>query len=196
MVQYVDVVPTLIEAAGGDPAAIDAGRPDTTGNRGVDGRSFLSVLRGRADTFRDYVYGVQTTRGIIDGSECYPIRSVRSARYKYIRNLNHEAPFSNLLTSREDSVLHAWLAAGKDDPAALARAQFYSHRPAEEIYDLQAGPFELKNRADDPALAEIKKDLAHRLDLWMEQQGDRGIETEMQAQKRKGAFLRKARRGE
>ena len=76
MVQYVDVVPTLIEAAGGDPKALKTGRPDTKGSEGFDGRSFLSVLEGKSDALRKYVFGVHTTRGIINGSECYPVRSV------------------------------------------------------------------------------------------------------------------------
>src|SRR5690606_23846440 len=68
MVQYVDVVPTLLEAAGTDPATVDVGiggAPAEAGNpRGFDGRSFLPVLLGKSQTHRDYVYGIQTTRGI------------------------------------------------------------------------------------------------------------------------------------
>ena len=56
MVHYVDVTPTCIEAAGGELAS------------GLDGRSFLPVLRGETDRHRDVVYGVHTTRGIINGT--------------------------------------------------------------------------------------------------------------------------------
>ena len=79
MVQYVDVVPTLVAAAGGKPV------------EGLDGRSFLGVLLGKTDKHNEYVYGVHTTRGIISGSECYPVRSVRSETFKYVRNLNHKS---------------------------------------------------------------------------------------------------------
>ncbi len=80
MVQYVDVVPTLIEAAGGEAAGVDTGCPDAKGKRGFDGRSFLGVLLGKKRAHRNLVYGAHTTRGIIAGSDCYPVRSVRSVR--------------------------------------------------------------------------------------------------------------------
>jgi len=62
MIQYVDVVPTLIEAAGGIPP------------KELDGRSFLKVLKGEKDEHNNVAYGVHTTRGIINGTYCYTIR--------------------------------------------------------------------------------------------------------------------------
>jgi uncharacterized sulfatase len=185
LAQYVDVVPTLIEAAGGDPQAIRTGRPDARGNTGFDGRSFLPVLLGARDSHRDFVFGVQTTRGIIVGSPCYPVRSVRSRRFKYIRNLKADADFANVLTSQPDGPIQQWLAWGKSHPEAEARARAYVRRPAEEMYDLDADPYELKNIASDPAHAKVKAELNGQLQAWMEQQGDRGIETEMEADTRK-----------
>jgi uncharacterized sulfatase len=70
MTQYVDVVPTLIEAGGGKPEQIETGRPDAHDDKGLDGKSFLGVLLGKTNEHRDYVYGVHTTRGIIRGSAC------------------------------------------------------------------------------------------------------------------------------
>lgn len=186
MVQYVDILPTLIEAAGERPEALDTGRPGAPdGGRGFDGRSFLKVLLGKTDRHRDHVFGAHTTRGIINGSECYPIRSVRSRRYKYIRNLNHEATFTNVVTrtGRNGSVLESWQEAGG---RSARRAAFYQRRPAEELYDLEKDPWELENRAGDPALADIKAALRKDLDAWMEQQGDEGKATEMKARERQG----------
>ena len=187
MAQYVDVAPTLIEAAGGNPDRCNPGRPDALGKEGFDGRSFLPVLLGQTDKHRQHVYGVHTTRGIIRGSGCYPIRSVRSRRYKYIRNLNHTATFYNVVSTDSQGLLEAWKRLGKTDPAAAARARWYQHRPAEELYDVTTDPYELKNLADDPSLAKIKSDLATKLDAWMAQQGDEGIATELQANERQGA---------
>ncbi|MCH9021532.1 MAG: sulfatase, partial [Planctomycetes bacterium] len=178
LTQYVDVTPTLIEAAGGDPKTIDTGRPDARGHRGFDGQSFLKVLLGHTDEHREFVYGIHTTRGIINGSESYPIRSVRSNRYKYILNLNHESEFSNVLTNKKkDGLLQAWFEKGKSDPQALARAQFYIQRPKEELYDLKNDPYELTNIASDHTVATIKTKLKKELERWMAQQSDEGIET-------------------
>jgi len=191
MVQYVDVAPTLIEAAGGDPTAIDTGRPDAQGDAGFDGRSFLGVLLGRTDTHRRAVFGAHTTRGIIAGSDCYPIRSVRDARYKYIRNLNHETAFHNTLIQGEKTYWPSWLQKAKTDPHARKLVEMYQHRPAEELYDLKADPWELDNRAADPALASTKAALRGRLDAWMDQQGDQGNATELKARERQGRAEKK-----
>lgn len=186
MTQYVDVVPTLIEAAGGNPGKIETGRPDAHGNKGFDGRSFLPVLLGRTDSHREYVYGVHTTRGIINGSACYPVRSVRSDRYKYIWNPSHEAVFYNAVSTGPRTLLAVWAERGERDSHAAFLARRYQHRPAEELYNVQRDPFELNNLADDPAYVEVKRTLRRELDLWMQQQGDEGVSTELKALERQG----------
>jgi len=192
MVQYVDVVPTLVEAAGGDPLRIDTGRPGAPdGGSGFDGRSFLGVLEGKTDAHHTHVFGAHTTRGIVSGSECYPVRSVRSETHKYIRNLNHETPFQNIITHGRDKGLfwESWKRKAKTDKTAAKRVDMYSNRPAEEVYDLTKDPHELTNLADDPSVAKVKADLRKRLDAWMKQQGDEGNATE---RKRKARGEKKA----
>jgi arylsulfatase A-like enzyme len=170
MVAYVDVLPTLLEAVGGTPPA------------GLDGRSFLGVATGKSDSHRDHVFGVHTNRGIIGGND-YPIRSVRSAGFKLIRNLMPENEYANVLTMpRGRTVLDSWKAAGEaGDAHAAARYRSYLRRPALELYDLAADPSELHNLAGDPRYAGVQRDLSARLDAWMAEQGDRGIETEREA---------------
>jgi len=183
MVQYVDVVPTLIEAAGGDPTKVDVGLPgDPNGGSGFDGRSFLDVLDGKTDHCRDYVFGQHTTLGIINGTPCYPIRSVRSRTHKYIINPSHEATFTNAAT--KGAVWESWVERARTDSHAAERVRSYQHRPAEELYDLTKDPYEMKNVADDPKLANVKADLRKQLLAWMKQQGDEGNATERKARER------------
>jgi uncharacterized sulfatase len=160
----------LLEAAGAPPPA------------SLDGRSFLGVLTGRTDAHRDHVFGVHTNRGIIGGGD-YPIRAVRSRQFKLIRNLLPENEYANVLTMpRGRALLESWRAAGESgDTHAAARYAAYLRRPAVELYDLANDPFELHNLADDPRHAEVRRDLASRLDAWMAEQGDRGVETEREA---------------
>lgn len=184
LTQYVDVVPTLLDAVGAD-WRVSTGRPDAHGRHGFDGASFLPVLLGKKETHGEFVYGVHTTRGINAGSSSYPIRSVRSIRYKYIRNLNWESEFSNVVTRGEGAfkgLLKAWAEAG---PEGARRAAFYRRRPAEELYDIAADPYELVNLAGQPRLREVQAELRRRLDQWMAQQGDRGVETELEADSRR-----------
>lgn len=189
MVQYVDVVPTLLAAAGADPMSLDVGiggAPEAAGNpNGFDGRSFLPVLLGQADAHRQYTFGVHTTRGIIHGNESYPIRSVRDARYKLIRNLAHDQPFSNLATRGE--IWDSWLASARQgDEHAAAMVDRYVNRPAVELYDLEEDPFELNNLADNPYYSDVIRTLDAELSRWMAQQGDTGVGTEMLAKERQG----------
>ena len=55
LTQYVDLLPTLLEAAGADPRQAVTGRPDAHGREGFDGSSFLDVLLGRTEKHGDYV---------------------------------------------------------------------------------------------------------------------------------------------
>jgi uncharacterized sulfatase len=185
LVQYVDVAPTFIELAGGDPAKIDTGCPDADGKRGFDGRSFVALMQGKADKFRDLVYSQHTTVGVNGYKEPYPSRMVRDTRYKLIRN----DAATNIFTIggiHKGEPLASWTADAKSDPKLAARVDWLYHRTAEELYDLETDPFEMKNLAADPKFAEIKARLEKQLDAWMRQQGDKGLETEMLAPSRQG----------
>jgi N-sulfoglucosamine sulfohydrolase len=174
MTQYVDVVPTLIELAGGVPENINTGTTDAYGNTGFDGKSFASVMTGETDRFREYVYGVHTTRGIIKGSDCYPIRSVRSNKYLFIHNLNHKTEFSNVANLHE-----SWMTTGNEKDRK--RGEFYAKRLEFELYDVEKDPYQLNNIADKKGSGKIIKELQAELASFMKQQGDKGIETEMRA---------------
>ena len=161
MISYVDVVPTLLDAAGAKPV------------KGLDGRSFLSVLLGESPRHRAAVFAVQTSRGISNGPRAYGSRAVRTQRYKLIYNLNSEASFRNNLTAAPRGVLSTW-------PPSSRRAA-YSRRPKWELYDLEGDPFELTIRVGEERLSDVAADLRAQLRRWMRQQGDLGVPTELDA---------------
>lgn len=172
MIEYVDVTPTFIEIAG-------LKVPNT-----IEGKSFLPVLRGKKNTHKEYVYGLQTTRGIIKGSDHYGVRTIRSEKFRYILNLTPEEKFENIVTNSIASggkFYESWIEKAASDPAAKNLVNKFQHRPAEELYDVVQDPLEMNNIADNPQYSNIKKDLKDRLLKWMEQQGDKGQQTEMEA---------------
>nr|WP_320022329.1 sulfatase [uncultured Draconibacterium sp.] len=171
MIEYVDVGPTYLDIAG-----IDI--PDY-----LEGKSFLPVLKGEKNEHKKYVYGVHTTRGIMNGSEYYGIRTVSSADFRYVLNLTPEATFQNNLTVDpvKGVVFNSWKEKGKTDEFAKSLSYKYQHRPAEELYDLNNDPYEMNNIASNPKYADIKKELRDKLYQWMDQQGDKGQQTEMEA---------------
>ncbi len=172
MVEYVDVTPTFVDLAGG--------RQSTD----LDGRSFVSVLTGKATEHKEFVFGEMTTKGIINGNDCYPIRSVRSRTHKLILNLQNDQEFTNACT-KSPEFLSMVQAADAGDDHAKAMVHRYQYRPAVEFYDVQADPLEMNNLADDPQYADQIASLRQRLDGWMESQGDKGIATELVANQHK-----------
>ncbi|WP_158871549.1 sulfatase family protein [Maribellus comscasis] len=184
LTQYVDVLPTLLDAVGKDPESINTGITDSHGKSDFDGKSFLSVLLGEKQTHREYVFGLQTTRGIFSGSICFPVRSVRSNRYKYIVNLNSGSNFYNLVVTRTGGIYQQWLAKTLGNERRHEYVTKYQVRPKEELYDVKNDPFEMHNLVNVEDLETVKNELKNELFKWMKQQGDKGIETEMNALKR------------
>jgi N-sulfoglucosamine sulfohydrolase len=181
LLHYVDVLPTLIDLAGDEPDAKDTGIPDAVGYTGFDGTSFAGVLKGRKHP-REYVYGVQTTKGIYDGPEAYAIRSIRDTRYKLIWNIHYQNKFTNTVTERSN-ILDLWLEASST-AADSARVAMYQVRPEFEFYDIILDPYELNNQADNADYADIMQNMFAALKEWMASQGDLGHETEMKAMER------------
>ena len=171
LIEYVDVTPTFLEAAGVARPAI------------LNGRSFVPVLTGAATAHKTHVFGLQTTRGIINGSDHYGIRSVRDTRYRYIHNLTPEVKFQNAAT--KEPTFKTWeKMAAAGDANAQRLVHDYQHRPAEELFDCEADPWNRTNLATDPKFAAQLASLRAQLDGWMKLQGDAGQATEMKALER------------
>lgn len=176
LVQYVDVLPTLLMAASGQ-APVSPSE--------IDGRSFLDVLLGRTDHHRDYIFAQHTARGIIEGPEAYGTRAVRDTRWKLIVNLEPEAEFRNAISN--GALLQSWRKKGEaGDAFARTQAARYTKRPAVELYDLKNDPWELSNCAAQPENAATVSRLRAQLDAWMKQQGDEGDKTEREAKEHQG----------
>lgn len=177
LTQYVDIVPTLVDIAGGVPRKINTGVRDAYGYTGFDGKSFKDILLGKFNHLREEVYGVQTTRGIINGSKSYPVRSVRDKQYLFIHNLDPGSSFQNVLT--RGALFHSWMQ--KDS----VRASLYIRRPEFELYDVVKDPYQLVNLAGEPSLQGVQNRMKEKLAAFMKQQGDKGRATEMDANNRK-----------
>lgn len=173
LVQYVDVLPTLVEIAGGNPSEHD-----------FDGRSFKALLLDEAYEPNRYAYGVQTSRGIYSGPEAYGIRSVRDSRYRLIWNVNAEATFRNSVTKNLEAYLSWERRAQSGDAFAKKRFEAYRKRPEYELYDVVADPFCMANLASSPESRSVLDRLKTELEAWMDQQGDRGAATEEAALER------------
>jgi N-sulfoglucosamine sulfohydrolase len=161
MICLPDLLPTFIDLAGGKV-------PD-----GLDGRSFAGILRGATTTHRDRVFNTQSGDGDFN---VYPIRSLRTREWKYILNLHPEFQH-HTHDSRHGSgdgirYWRSWVAEAKTNPAAAAVVKRFVERPAEELYNLKADPYEQHNLAADPAQASRLAAMRAELKAWMKEQGD------------------------
>lgn len=168
IVQYCDVLPTLLELAG-----------DDSKQEAFDGSSFADVLHGKSDTHREYAFGLHNH---LPEGPAYPIRSITDGRFRYIRNLTPGEIFieKHLMGQMGGSAKHnpywvSWPREAINNDHTYAMVKRYMHRPAEELYDTQNDPYEMKNLAQDSEYQQRKAKLSEELDRWMQTQGDPGI---------------------
>ena len=183
IVQYADVLPTLLDLAGGVPAG------DT-----FDGTSFRDGLAGKTDRHRQFAYGL--LNNLPEGPP-YPTRTVSDGRHRYIRNLMPDEIYieQHIMGLVGGSAAHnpywsSWPREAVNSRQTYELVRRYMRRPAEQLYDTAGDPYELNNLAGDPDHAAIQARLAAELDRWMAEQRDPGAA--MDSPK----VLQAARRGE
>ncbi|MFN9892827.1 MAG: sulfatase [Acidobacteriota bacterium] len=161
MVQWIDLLPTLIDLAGGPPP------------QGLDGRSFAPVLRGSARQHRPEIF---TTHSGDGDWNVFPIRAVRTPEWKYIRNLHPELQHSTHTNRDSNKAAYrywqSWEREAQTNPQARALVEAFKRRPAEELYDLRKDPDERVNLAADPRHTRTLNRLRARLDAWLKETND------------------------
>ena len=148
LVSIVDILPTIVEVSGGEK------------NESLDGKSLIPILQNSNISFRDYIFGIATRQNI---QKCYvfPSRSVRDKRYKYIINFNSkEVVKENLVLNKH---VNYFIERG---------ANKFDEVPYEELYDLEADPYEHVNLAKEESFLLIKQKLSDVLNDWMISQND------------------------
>ena len=122
------------------------------------------------------------------------IRSVRTEQFKYIRNFHPRRPLLQPNDYKDSKPILQRLrelhAQGKLSPMQEA-ILFSPTRPAEELYDVQADPFETSNLAGDPHFRSSLETLRARLDRWMVETRDRGPESETMYDSDMAVYLQK-----
>ena len=153
----IDFMPTALEAAG------------LTKVDGLDGVSFLPILKGASQAGRDKVY---TQFHQTAGRKRFPMRTVQDKRFGYIFNAwaDGKTVFKN--ESQSGRSFKAMQAAAKNDPKIAARVKLFQYRVVEEFYDFAEDPDALNNLIDaaeyKPQIDKMRADLLK----WMIATGD------------------------
>jgi arylsulfatase A-like enzyme len=158
LVSFIDLAPTVLSLAG------------VTIPGHMQGRVLLGP---QATPASEYVFAARDRMDV----EYDMRRSARDGRWLYIRNFEPELPYVGFVPYRNESPIMQELlrlqAEGKlTGPAAL---WLRSHRPAAELYDTRADPYQVRDRAGDPAqratLARMRRAVAE----WMDRIDDQGL---------------------
>jgi N-sulfoglucosamine sulfohydrolase len=163
MISFADVTPTFADVAGGEPA------------KDLDGSSFKPVLQGKAASFRRELYATHSRDG---DKNVFPQRAIRDVRYKYILNLHPERKWTTHFTLVPEipvshkAVYDTWIERAKSDAATARLIDLIERHPAEELYDTQADPHELRNLAADPEAGRVLARMRERMKQVRAQLGD------------------------
>ena len=175
IVEYIDILPTLLEASGQKISNL------------IEGVSFLPVLKGNKQKHKQYAFSIQTTLGVNGVDQAYGIRSVVDDEFRYVMNLFPDNEFS-IPSSRR---LHQETKnLGNQE---LKFSQRYLSRPEEELFNILNDPYCLNNLAKNPGLNQRKKLLSGVLEEWMVSQNDQGRATELEAESRQSGWMQKKR---
>jgi N-sulfoglucosamine sulfohydrolase len=156
-----DLAPTFLEVAGLRPAAR------------ITGSSLLGRQR-RKEIFIERERHANVRKGDLG----YPIRGVLDKRHLYLRNFEPDrwpagdpqhywavGPYGDV----DDGPTKRRLMKEKPQPYFDL---CFGKRPAEELYDLQADPDQIKNLAADPAWQKVKRQLSTKVEGEMKRSGD------------------------
>jgi hypothetical protein len=108
------------------------------------------------------------------------MRAARDTRFLYIRNFAPELPYAGHIIYRNQSdIMQEWLRLQAErkltGPAAL---WMRTNRPAEELYDTQADPHQIRNLAAEPAHRATLERMRKAVSDWMTRIGDQGLVNE------------------
>jgi N-sulfoglucosamine sulfohydrolase len=152
----IDFFPTVLEAVG------------LPVPKGLDGFSFLPLLKGRKQPGRDRVF---TQIDMKAGGDAVPMRCVQDKRFGYIFNPWADGKFW-YRNNNEGLTMKAMVEAAQTDPYIAQRVKMFRYRAAEEFYDLKNDPDCLNNLVDKAGFESELKKMQSLLHHWMKQTGD------------------------
>ena len=175
-VSLTDLCPTFLQAAGLQPT------PEMTGQsfRGLIGAGGDGAGEAR-DRGRVFIER-ERHANVRAGDRSYPARALRNDEFLYVRNLAPDlwpagdpqvwkavGPFGDI----DPGPTKATLLNGREAPAITPLFNLAcGKRPAEELYDLEKDPHQVKNVAADPAYAPTLDRLRKEMDGWMKRTND------------------------
>jgi arylsulfatase A-like enzyme len=158
LVSYVDLAPTVLSLAGVKIPEYIQGIAFEGSQKGTE-RKYVYAARDRMDTAYDIV------------------RTVRDRKFQYLKNFQPEKPYMQDITYRLDmDLMKELLRFNKEHRLnAIQNLWFRKTKPVEELYDIEADPYNLNNLAQDKKYAGKLEELRNELSSWMNLTNDKGF---------------------
>ena len=166
-VQFLDLAPTMISVAGGDPPSYLHGRV-ILGESIAPEPAYLYHGRDRMDERYDM------------------IRAVRDRRFLYVRNFESHRPWVQFMRTPSQGPIYQELErlklSGGLEP--LVAPFMERTKPFEELYDVVADPHQVRNLAADGRYGPTLARLRGELEGWMRRMDDKGLVPEPELYRR------------
>ncbi|XP_057667769.1 N-sulphoglucosamine sulphohydrolase [Diorhabda carinulata] len=167
LTSLLDIVPTLLDWYGikGETNSVEEFDH-------LYGRSLLPLLvKEPDDTSKEVIFGSYNLHEI---TMYYPMRMVRTQRYKLIHNINYYSPFpidqDLYLSPTFQDILNKTRT--NENTFWYKTLQEYYKRPEWELYDLKYDPEELNNIAKKSSQQQIFNELKEKLHKWQKETQD------------------------
>ncbi|MGB1888941.1 MAG: sulfatase-like hydrolase/transferase, partial [Akkermansiaceae bacterium] len=121
---------------------------------------------------REFVIGARDRLGVaIDR-----VRTVRTDHFRYIRNYHADRPVYQLQYREKYATLKELRKLYAEGGLSPVQAWYHdaTQRPREELYDLRSDPYQVKNLAADPSVADELERHRKLLEGWENETGDMG----------------------
>lgn len=157
MVSAVDLLPTLLEVIGAEIP------------QGVDGRTFLPLLKGESQSDRDRVFKAYNENSSGDRN---PMRAVESRQFLYTFNPWADGSRTMFSATNETRTYKRMKELAKDNVQLASRLDLLKHRVLEEFYDVQKDPDCLVNLIADPTYQHEIEQHRVALEEWLREMQD------------------------
>jgi N-sulfoglucosamine sulfohydrolase len=155
LASWIDVAPTILDWARVAPPAGYRYAP-------LPGRSLLPILEQTDSVGFDRVFATHSFHEI---NQYYPMRALRTLRYSYFLNLE---PCLAVPVASDVQLSPSWKAIISTPGAKLGERtlESFTHRPSEELYELNLDPNEVVNLAAHASHASVMADMRKQLKDW------------------------------
>ncbi|MEM1297126.1 MAG: sulfatase [Verrucomicrobiota bacterium] len=157
LVSAVDLLPTWLEIANIEAPA------------GLDGKSFVNLIKGQAEEGWDHVYKEYNENS---GGQRAPIRAVETHQFLYLFNPWSDGVRKFKTATQGTATYRRMKEVAPENSDIAARLNLFDFRVVEELYDVSKDPDCLVNLAENPEYQPQIQEMRQNLGAWLEQTND------------------------